>query len=325
MIEVAVRRLAALAALFASACGGQVGQQTAACDACSGTCTSGRCLVTLVSESNVGTVTADSTNVYWSAADTGVLASIPAGGGVVTTLATGMYGSQLALESGTIYWASYYSKTTSALVSVAVGGGDVTTLVSTSLPMSGYLAMDATSVYWTAQGSVLKSPVAGGSVVTLVTRSDDASSIVVSATGVYWCAGKDGSYLLSIPLEGGHVTTLAADIAWTPAVVGDATNLYWADQGQGTVMSVPQAGGATTTLATGVVNAMNVAVDDTSVYWTSGDGETGIVAKVPIRGGAVVTLATGQLSPVAIAVDATSVYWANTGGAVSTIMKLTPK
>ena len=61
----------------------------------------------------------------------------------------------------------------------------IVTLASSGGYGSG-IAVDATSVYWANQGSVLKVPLGGGSTTTLVASAGQCFQIAVNASNLYW-------------------------------------------------------------------------------------------------------------------------------------------
>ncbi len=211
---------------------------------------------------------------------------------------------------------------------------------------SAGIAVDATSVYWTALsagpgtpgGAVLSCPLSGGATTTLTTGQYQPWSIAVDATNVYWTAW---SNVVSVPKDGGVATTLgsgptaAYGLAALPLPVAPgvtAQNIYWTVPSDpaggpgvaGWVLAVPAAGGTTVTLASGTMTPSDIAIDDTSIYWA--DDTLTQIMKMPLDGGTPEAL-PGTFNPMgvtAVAVDATSVYWATVGDSAS-VMKLTPK
>jgi hypothetical protein len=110
-------------------------------------------------------ITADATNVYWTASGTvgagyadGEVMKAPVTGGTPTALASGQsfpYG--IAADSANVYWANNANAAAGGtLMSVPIGGGAAVTLVS-GVEGPTYVAVDATSVYWTTSaGAIMK-------------------------------------------------------------------------------------------------------------------------------------------------------------------------
>jgi hypothetical protein len=302
---------------------------------CNGTCTLGRCLVTLATAEDSQAIALDATNVYWTSYNVGneivSVMKVPLAGGTPTILATqASVGSfSMAVDGTSVYWTGDVVAgccAADAVMKVALGGGMPTTLGSGPSGENPFgVAVDATSIYWTDQtGRVVKVALGGGTPTTLASNGG-FGGIAVDATSVYWVAGD----VMQVPLGGGTTTTLARGPGGIGSVIAiDSTSAYWtypgtsASTSDGKVMKVPLAGGTPTTLASNQSYPEAIAVDSTSVYWTNA-GTTGSVMKVPLGGGVLTTLASGT-SPQGIAVDATSVYW-TVLGAGGAVMKLTPK
>lgn len=313
-------------------------------DACTPTCASGECTLTLASGTGlavnggtVGAVAVDTTHVYWVGFDvnqpsSGVLAKVPINGGPITALAAGLaQPTAVAVDRENVYWSDSQLGT---VMKLPLAGGKPTTLFSG--PGVSAIAIDATFVYWTSgllalsgPGSVMRVPIAGGAASTLAGGLDTPDAIAVDATHVYWAnrgvTGQPTSgSVVSLPLAGGAIVTLASTQLEPFAIAIDSTNVYWAT-GAGVAL-VPKAGGSPMTLATAAVSAM--AVDGVDVYWAvsaSMTGGDGVVAKVPNAGGTTTTLASALGSIAALAVDPTSVYFGASGANGPELAKLTPK
>jgi hypothetical protein len=222
-------------------------------------------------------IAVDSVNVYWSnvgvvdaGAWSGSLIKMALAGGTPTVLdTTGWnYGTGIALDATHVYWG-----TCSGVFSVPIDEGTVTMLSESLKPLvcAVDVSVDAANVYWTTHegalksqfGRVMKSPLAGGSSVSL-------SSIGSIPLGV-----------ASLPLPIGAGET-AESVYFTGAVPGVL------EQGEN-VLRVPVEGGTPTTLFAPQL-AGTIAVDSTSVYWTvspyeqaSGDGGLTLVPGAIMR------------------------------------------
>ena len=304
---------------------------------CSTTCTVGECVVVLASWGSETTpgLGVSSTDVYWASAidggESGTVAgangrilTVPIGGGVTTTLASGQPGcGHLTVHGETAYWntSAIGSETTGAIVSAPLATGNPSTIVSIPLHANSIAADDA-YVYWMNAG-LMKASLDGLTVTTLVPSTGGANDLVLSTTNAFWTSG---NVVMTVPLAGGNATQIASMPSGGYVAV-DATNVYWAADckayagspgcSDGAVMKAPLAGGTAVTLA--AASATAIATDGTSVYW--GDDRANVVMKVPTGGGTPVTLAQGL--PMKIVVDATSVYWEDIP--TSNIMKVTPK
>jgi hypothetical protein len=173
------------------------------------------------------------------------------------------------------------------------------------------IAVDATSVYWTASGTVMKAPVEGGDSITLASGSIPCG-IAVDATSVYWTDRGNGK-VMKVPLAGGTPAILASGQRAPNGIAVDATSVYWTDPVPctnptcpgGTVMKLSLGGGTPTPLASDQTDPRFVAVDATNVYWVTDSG----AMKVPLSGGAPSPLSSANVNVGGIAADATNVYW----------------
>jgi hypothetical protein len=169
-----------------------------------------------------------------------------------------------------------------------------------------------------------------GSPAVLARDAEGPRSIAVDGTSVYWSAhgpattNADGK-IMKVALGGGTPVILAGGLTEPDAIAVDKTNVYFTTRGgpgdvgfdQGSVGRVPIAGGAVTVLASGQKNPGAIAVDSNFVYWTnlgtgsSDDTGTGAIMRVPIAGGTPTAMASNLPSPRGLALDALYAYWKN--------------
>ncbi len=199
------------------------------------------------------------------------------------------------------------------------------------------IAVNSTSVYWSARRTVKRVGLDGGAPFTLASGQDGPLAIALSSARVLWTSqvyGTGGS-VQSLVTDAKNPPVPVASGAWYPypggVVVTDSATfsetVLWVAQriaGGAVVMKAPLYGGSPVTLAT-VSNVLSepedIATDAAgSAYWT--DSGTDTVNKVGIHGGAVVPLASKQAFPFGIAVAGTNVYWADMdGGTIMTTLK----
>jgi sugar lactone lactonase YvrE len=305
-----------------------------------GTCVGARCVEVLASgRKGPGGIAVNNVGVYWTEVDTpGSIAKVPKNGGAVEILATNQdHPLGIALDDASAYWTNDGD---GSIVRVPLGGGTAVTLAS----VPGYalgIAVEAGELYWATGAGLAMAPVGGGLVTTLA-RQTGLVYVALDATSVYWTSS-DARAVMKAPLAGGPVVTLVSSANPAPSggVAVDATNVYWtttATAGTGAnIMSAPIAGGMSVTLATGQNLPTAIVVDNSALYWVNSGYSTaspagmaadasfvtGSVVKLNLGGGEPTTISAGSGSPQAIAVDATSVYWTN--GPDGTVLRATPK
>jgi hypothetical protein len=298
---------------------------------CDGTCTTGRCLESLVPASGSAVSTAlgvSGSNVYYFGANG--LMSVPTSGGTPKMIGPNGVGALAVGPESVFYFAGTY------VMSVPLAGGAPTTISNGS---GQALTANAEGVCWTtSNGDVKSAPAAGFGTGDAGTED-----------------GGDGGG--AAPVDAGEPTTLATGQTFCDQVVANNTDVYWTTNGTlssaggfapetGTVEGLAFAtvtpatadagadagaeGGATPTIS--LASAQNypsgLAIDSTNVYWAA-SGTTakgfadGAILKAPLSGGGTaVTIASAQALPYGIAVDATNVYWANNanGGQTGAIL-----
>lgn len=268
----------------------------------------------------------EGSNVYWASTPPGTaeVGSVPVGGGSATTLVRLGSGAQplsIAVDATNAYVAGTTCGgplgCTGWIDEISLSSGATTTLAS-NVSVSGPIAVDGKSLYWTSSGgeftgTVMSVPIAGGSPTTLASNQSWPGAIAVDATNAYWANGNGTIMKMPIGGDGGGApSVLAYGQTGAAAITVYGANVYWvtagtcADNGTctGTVMTVPVAGAASpTTLASEQNTPAGIAVDGTNVYWTNSNS----LMKVPIGGGAPIEL--GAQGGSAVVLDATNVYW----------------
>ncbi len=230
-------------------------------------------------------------------------------------------------DSAHVYWTNGNSHFADGEVAEVLldGGGETTLAFDQAGPISP--AVDATNLYWVAQGSgdggtVWKLPLAGGPAIQLAS-SKTPYYLAVNASAVFWSSLGDG--LEEVPIDGGAVTRLVtlADVGAGLAV--DANSLYFGVASSVEAVSVN--GGVASDLAADQIYPGGLLVADGTLYWAnSGTGaQDGTIMELPIGCPAPIVLASGQALPVLPTVDATSIYWVSGSGSPYQIMRLTPR
>ena len=196
------------------------------------------------------------------------------------------------------------------------------------------LAVDSTSVYWTAQTdtTVMKVGINGGSPVALATAAQfpwpaslQPTSIASDATNVYF-ANNTMQTVLKIARNGGTAVSLGGSGAWPSKLAVNASGVFWVVSTTGQVWKAPLTGGTSVTLVAAPSpdeQSELLGADATDVYWlgkgTPGDGN-GTIHKVSVNGGTPTTVISGLVWPRDGAVDGTHVYW--TDSVNGTVMKV---
>ena len=242
----------------------------------------------------------------------------PIYGGVPTTLAVNQNEPEwLTVDSSNIYWVNTNCGSgcslppgVSTINQIAKTGGTITTLATAQLTPGG-IASDGSSVYWNdgdVSGSIVKTPVGGGSLTTLAAGLYGLNHSIVVTSGYVYVVDTAG--ILKIPASGGTPTTLAtSNLPFDVAV--DSTSVYWSDKSSpGHVYKTSISGGSVTTLAatsSGIYSDVN-AVDSTYVYWSEYTTAGGSFVRIPIGGGTQTTIAAYDGEPISVAINSTDMY-----------------
>jgi hypothetical protein len=165
------------------------------------------------------------------------------------------------------------------------------------------LVVDAASVYFVFNNTLMRVPIRGGSVVSMLPLPTypnlilQANDLLVTSTHVivhYPSGSENDESILSVPKGGGCPTTLATSSGEIEGFGGGEPSVYFVDQ-EG-LKGVPAAGGHVRVLNSqlGKVGYGGMlAVVGSSVVGTTG-AQGGQIAAVPVQGGALTTLAAQQ-------------------------------
>lgn len=213
--------------------------------------------------------TLDTTDVYYGAADGGLVRA--AKQGAATPQPLGLYAEQLlvSVDSTNVYAWSWKGSTT--LFRLPLGGGTLTK-VTTTLPSSvNFISIDESGAFLSAdQDGLFLIDLSNGDIQNISQRT--AWNVVIDATYAYFTTGNDGSgvnAVLQVTRNGATTTTITtANYAFALAL--DTENIYYTDVFEGTVRRVAKTGGDSAAIYSQSESfPMAVAVDDVCVYWTT--------------------------------------------------------
>lgn len=164
------------------------------------------------------------------------------------------------------------------------------------------LAVDGANVYFVFGDRLMRVPLRGGLVATMLDLStvpsllliDLDADLLVTSTDVilHYPQSLDANeQILSVPIQGGSATSLATSNGGIAGFATDGHDIYFADQ-QG-IESVAATGGTLQLLASGSAGFGSLAVIGSNIIATSG-AQGGAVLAVPLQGGPTTTLATQQ-------------------------------
>jgi hypothetical protein len=135
---------------------------------------------------------------------------------------------------------------------VALSGGTPVILAATPVGPGG-IAVDAASIYWSVNNTVMKMPLGGGTPTVLATVRQgmlggrglvQIYGLVIDASFAYFAAVLEDSFghaaVMKVPLAGGEPTVIASDQAYVWAIAIDSTHAYWLDAIHNTVMRAPK-------------------------------------------------------------------------------------
>jgi hypothetical protein len=264
----------------------------------------------------------DGTTVFWSEPNdyfstTGVIHSVPASGGTVSTdVYQGTLTDRLALDgSANLYWIETAGSAGCARIARIAGGGSATTVVSGIATHSPVLVAAADKLLIADLSCIKTLPLSGG--VPEVYQA--GSSTIAGLT-----SAPDGTVAYWVDLSGSVNRMLLADgtvnAVSTPGTVSGAPpspgtirlapngDLYWVADTQ-TVLGVSSAASAATpdVIAQGLQGVTDLAVDSSGVFIAE---QSGIVG-APLAGGTTTLLLGGNTTVGAnhLMLDGSRLYW----------------
>jgi hypothetical protein len=295
------------------------------CGACGHDCLGGTCAVfqcqpvTLVAASSTQTrydLAVGPARVYWSNNATGSysIASVPLGGGPITTFGAALTGPPQALalspDKTTLYFAAAYKVFKAPLdgMPVAAGFNDCGPDGIAAIAVNdSVLACSANADNWLNIVSLRDGA------VRVVRGFSTTRAVALSKDRFYWTAE-----------AAVYTTSLGAMDSGAPIVSGgqpfdlaiNSTSIFWTNpqsalsRGPG-VWKAALTGADPVQLATSAKPA-GIAVDERAVFFTDNQMAGGVF-RVSVDGGGMTQIAADQNGPLSIALDATAVYWINSG------------
>lgn len=191
-------------------------------------------------QSNLTWLTLTATDVFVTEYQgTGKILQVPKGGGVSTFANSESFPWGIANDGTYLYWAD--SSANSLVRQGTISSGSIindATGRATPFAVAYYNG----EVFYTTTvgGTVEKVPSGGGTVTTLSSGESTPWAIAVDATGVYWTANGSGEVRTAPTTGAGPVTTIASGQNSPRGIAIDATHVYWCDDIAGTVMSAPK-------------------------------------------------------------------------------------
>jgi hypothetical protein len=210
----------------------------------------------------------DDTYVYWTDAVLGTVKRTPKAGGTTQPLASGQDSPQDVVASGGTVW--WIDDGVQGGIQTVVPGGQPVQLVDGPIPSAMDLALDDTTLYWTAFARVMRMPRTGGDMQVFADQENAAQGISVYGGFVYWVDyGSD--QILREPSDASYLEVIAAGDAYhfPRGVIADCHDIYFTTGNYGNyVFARPVDGGAIRQVAN---QGGGIAIDAQALYVRSSD------------------------------------------------------
>jgi len=324
-----VTPLAAVVAVAASACGGEVlsaGTTGGAGTEVRGTAPAAAVVAALATlDTTIEAITMDATDVYVITPESVYrIARDGATPPFVIAPTMARFAASIAVDDTTVYWTALESGINGGAIFSVPKTGGFPVLIASKQARPSSIALDATLVFWTNEGAnragvpegggaVMSAPKTGGQATTLVGDLPLADAIALDGDGVVW---HDHYTVRRIPKGGGPITTIESRIAPFGvdglAVIGGHV-IY---STSGSILSAPTAGGAPPTVLAPAPQRSGLAVQGGIVYFNGSPDAYGSVEAVAAAGGPAHTVVgsqpkNGSLTNGAyhLLADGKNVYW----------------
>jgi hypothetical protein len=255
-------------------------------------------------------------------------------------------GEDVAVDADSV-WLARGNSGAGQIIRVAKSNGAQQVVVDRQLS-PGFLALDATHVFWTNRstyqasppdGNVVSAKKDGTELTVLVAGVEEPRNVAVDADYVYFTVGIEGATVSRVNRDGTGMVALATARHWPKDLIVAPDALYWFEDWAGStvnsdtspIVKLDKSASEPVVLYQDATRPHALALDGGHLYWTgqnSGDCNTnpayvdGVVRRMPVAGGQPETLAQKLRNANDLVVTASAVYWAQSLAACGAIYSL---